>query len=81
MTSWTLGDTLAVQEQYPEAMQVYLTGFSVDLQHHQAWVANYIQSFKAVVQAIGESQFFALWREVTGEEFAGQIRDLIMGED
>ncbi len=76
-----LGNTLVRQENYPEALRIYCEGFILSLQHCQDSIEDYIDKFKIVLEEIGESQFSTIWKEVTGSEFEGEIRDMIMKDD
>jgi tetratricopeptide (TPR) repeat protein len=73
-----LGNTLARQKDYPKALQIYYDGFILALQHCQESIEVYIDKFKTVLEAIEESQFSTIWKEVTGSEFEGEIRDVII---
>jgi hypothetical protein len=40
-------------------------------------IGYYINALARMLQLLGENQFLAIWREVTGGECAGEVREAI----
>ncbi|MEH2463182.1 tetratricopeptide repeat protein [Nostoc sp.] len=71
------GQVLEAQENYAEALQIYIRVLSIDLEHNQDWIGSDIDDLGRMLQQLGESQFQVIWREVTSEECAGEVREAI----
>ncbi|MCC5626301.1 tetratricopeptide repeat protein, partial [Nostoc sp. CHAB 5715] len=71
------GRVLEAQENYAEAVQIYIRVLAIDLEHNQDWIGYRISHFARMLQQLGENQFQAIWREATGEECAGGVREAI----
>ncbi|MEH2141328.1 tetratricopeptide repeat protein [Nostoc sp.] len=71
------GRVLEAQENYAEALQIYIRVLGIDLEHNQDWIGYRIDDLGRMLQQLGESQFQVIWREATGEECAGEVREAI----
>ncbi len=71
------GSLLKAQSNFSEALPIYIRGFVIDFEHHQAFVGWYIDALAQMLQVLGENQFDTIWREVRGEECAGEVREAI----
>ncbi|MFK0730827.1 MAG: tetratricopeptide repeat protein [Gloeotrichia echinulata HAB0833] len=73
------GRVLEAQENYAEALPIYIRALAIELEHNhnQDLIYYYINALARMLQQLGESQFQAIWRETTGEECAGAVRDAI----
>ncbi|MDZ7970713.1 MAG: tetratricopeptide repeat protein [Nostoc sp. DedSLP03] len=71
------GRVLEAQENYAEALPIYIRGLAIGLQHIQDSIGYYINALARMLQQLGESQFQSIWREATGEECAGEVREAI----
>ncbi|MEH2282867.1 MAG: tetratricopeptide repeat protein [Nostoc sp.] len=71
------GRVLEAQENYAEALQVYILGLAIDLEHNEEWIGYRINDLARMLQQLGETQFQTIWREATGEEYAGEVREAI----
>ena len=75
-TSSTLGKwgrVLEAQENYAEAVQIYIRALAIDIEHNQDWIDYRIDDLARMLKQLGESQFQAIWREAKGEECAGEV--------
>ena len=68
---------LAAQSNFSEALPIFIRGFVIDFEHHQAFVGWYIDALAQMLQVLGENQFDTIWREVRSEECAGEVREAI----
>jgi tetratricopeptide (TPR) repeat protein len=75
--SYLLGNIL-VSQGNAEGMTFLIKGFIIDFENHQEFLNMYIKTFKEILQVVGEGSFSAIWKEVTGSEFVGEIRDVII---
>ncbi|MEH2161865.1 MAG: tetratricopeptide repeat protein [Nostoc sp.] len=78
--SATLGEwgrVLEAQENYAQALPIYIRALGIDLEHNQDWIGSDINDLARMLQQLGESQFQVIWREATGEECAGEVREAI----
>jgi tetratricopeptide (TPR) repeat protein len=75
--SYPLGNIL-VSQGNAEGMTFLIEGFIIDFENNQEFLNMYIKTFKEILQAIGEVLFSTIWKEVTGSEFEGEIRDMII---
>lgn len=73
--SW--GNVLETQEKWTEALQIYLKALAIDCEHNEEWISSDIQNLGRMLKQLGESQFDAVWREVMGEDCAGELREAI----
>ncbi|MEH2107348.1 tetratricopeptide repeat protein, partial [Nostoc sp.] len=71
------GRVLEAQENYAKALQVYICGLAIDLEHNEDLIDYYIDALARMLKQLGESQFQTIWREATGEECAGDVREAI----
>ncbi|MCL6750511.1 tetratricopeptide repeat protein, partial [Nostoc sp. CCCryo 231-06] len=71
------GRVLEAQENYAEALQIYIRVLAIDLEHNQDWIGYRINDLGRMLQQLGESQFQVIWREAKGEECAGEVREAI----
>ncbi|MDZ8139136.1 MAG: tetratricopeptide repeat protein [Nostoc sp. DedQUE04] len=75
LSQW--GTVLEAQENYAEALPIYIRALAIDLEHNQDWIGLDINALARILQQLGESQFQVIWREATGEECAGKVREAI----
>ncbi len=71
------GGVLEAQENYSEAVQIYIRVLVIDLEHNQDWIGYRINNLARMLKQLGESQFHSIWREATGKECAGDVREAI----
>ncbi|OYD94796.1 hypothetical protein CDG76_15535 [Nostoc sp. 'Peltigera membranacea cyanobiont' 210A] len=71
------GRVLEAQENYAEALQIYIRVLAIDLKHNQDWIGYRINALARMLKQLGENQFQSIWREATGEECAGEVREVI----
>ncbi|MGB7378313.1 MAG: tetratricopeptide repeat protein, partial [Rivularia sp. (in: cyanobacteria)] len=71
------GRVLEAQSNFSEALPIYIRGFVIDFEHHQEFIRLYINALARMLRVLGENQFDTIWREVTGEECAGEVREAI----
>ncbi|WP_335093261.1 tetratricopeptide repeat protein [Nostoc sp.] len=71
------GGVLEAQEYYSEAVQIYIRVLAIDLEHNQDWIGYRINDLARMLKQLGESEFQTIWREATGEECAGEVREAI----
>ncbi|WP_409880820.1 MULTISPECIES: tetratricopeptide repeat protein [unclassified Nostoc] len=72
------GRVLEAQENYAQALQIYIHALAIDLEHNQDFIGYYINALARMLKQLGESQFQVIWREATGEECAGEVREVIL---
>ncbi|QSJ20672.1 tetratricopeptide repeat protein [Nostoc sp. UHCC 0702] len=72
-----LGNIVEAQSNLTEAIKIYLQALSIDWQHYKKWVDLLINNLARILKHLGENQFQAIWREATGEECAGEVREAI----
>jgi tetratricopeptide (TPR) repeat protein len=75
LTKWA--NVLETQENWTEALQIYTYILPVYPKHIKEWIGLRIKDFGRILNAVGESQFEAIWQEVTGEECPEQLRSAI----
>lgn len=68
---------LEAQSNFSEALPIYIRGFVIDIEHHQEFIRWYVDALARMLRVSGENQFDTIWREVTGEEGAGEVRKAI----
>lgn len=68
---------LEAQEQYSNALLIYIGVLALDLEHNQEWISSDIYDLARILKQLGESQFQAIWHKGTGEECAGDVRQVI----
>jgi tetratricopeptide (TPR) repeat protein len=71
------GNVLEAQSNYSHALPIYIRGFVIDNEHHQEFIIFYINALARMLQVLGENQFDTIWREVTGGDCAGKLREAI----
>ncbi len=78
-TSMEWGKTLEVQQDYVGAVKPYIYTLVNDInnQHYPEWVAEGIECVARMLRVLGENQFDTIWREVTGGDCAGEVREAI----
>lgn len=69
--------TLETQEKWIEVVIIYIQALAISMKHHQEFVGVSIQNLGRMLKMLGESQFEAVWREVTGEDCIGELREAI----
>ncbi|MEH1940002.1 MAG: tetratricopeptide repeat protein [Nostoc sp.] len=74
---WKCGRVLEAQENYSGALQIYIRVLATGLQHNQDWIGYHTDDLAGILQQLGESEFQTIWREATGEECAGEVREAI----
>ncbi len=77
MTLCKWGRVLEVQSNFSEALPIYIHGFVINSEHHQEFIQAFIYLLARMLQVLGENEFDTIWREVTGEECAGEVREAI----
>ncbi|MGV0108028.1 hypothetical protein NSTCB13_06939 [Nostoc sp. DSM 114160] len=73
----TWATVLEAQENYAKALPIYIYALDIDLEHNQDWIGYRISNLARMLKQLGESQFQSIWREATGEECAGELREAI----
>ncbi|MEH2047144.1 tetratricopeptide repeat protein [Nostoc sp.] len=73
----SLGNIAEDQSGSTEAVKLYVQALIRDLQHYKEWVDLLINYLARMLQQLGENQFQDIWREATGEECAGEVREAI----
>ena len=71
------GNVLEAQENWTEAVKIYIQALVIDIEHNQDWIGSDIGDLGRMLKVLGESQFEAIWREVTGVECPGEVREAI----
>jgi tetratricopeptide (TPR) repeat protein len=73
------GKTLEQQNNYADALQFYIQVLGNDIKHrhNEEWIYEDIQCLARILHQLKESQFQHIWREATGEECAGDVREAI----
>jgi tetratricopeptide (TPR) repeat protein len=66
LRNWS--NVLATQGNWAEALQIGIKLLAIDLEHNQEWVSSDVKGMGRMLKVLGESQFQAVWREVTGEK-------------
>ncbi len=72
-----LGNILENQSHWTEAINIYLQALIIDWQHLQEWIDLLLKGLARILNQLGENQFNVIWRELTGEECTGEIREAI----
>ncbi len=75
LRNWS--DVLATQGNWAEALQIGIKLLAIDLEHNQEWVSSDVKGMGRMLKVLGERQFQAVWREVTGEECPKDLRSAI----
>ncbi|MGK7878086.1 MAG: tetratricopeptide repeat protein [Xenococcaceae cyanobacterium] len=75
LSKW--GNVLEAQENWTEAVKIYIGVLAIDIKHNQEWIGSDIRDLGRMLKVLGESQFEAIWREVTGGECTGEVREAI----
>ncbi|KAB8318805.1 tetratricopeptide repeat protein [Tolypothrix campylonemoides VB511288] len=71
------GRVLEAQENWTEALKISIYILAIDVEHNQEWIQSDINDLGRMLKQLGESQFDAIWREFTGEDCAGEVRQAI----
>ncbi|QKQ74519.1 tetratricopeptide repeat protein [Nostoc sp. TCL240-02] len=71
------GRILEAQENYAEALKIYIRVLVIDREHNKNWIDYCINDLARMLKQLGESQFQTIWREATGKECAGEVREAI----
>ncbi len=71
------GRALEAQENYAEALQIYIRVLAIDLEHNKDLIDYYIDALARMLKQLGERQFQTIWRQAKGEECAGEVREAI----
>ena len=71
------GRLLEAQSNFSEALAIYIHGLAIDVEHNQDWISSDIDALAHMLRVLGENQFDTIWREVTGSECAGELREAI----
>ena len=71
------GYVLEAQENWVEALQCYISTLYIDIEHNKEWIDWRIRDLGRMLKVLGESQFEAIWREVTGDECPEELRSAI----
>ncbi len=66
LRNWS--NVLATQGNWAEALQIGIKLLAIDLEHNQELVSSDVKGMGRMLKVLGESQFQAVWREVTGED-------------
>lgn len=69
-------ETLEAQSNFSEALSIYIRALAIDIEHRQEFIWD-INFFARMLKVLGENQFDRIWREVRGEECAGEVREAI----
>lgn len=78
-----LGETLEAKGEKIEALSIHIQIFIIDSNYNKEefgfreWVSSDIWNLGRMLKMLGESQFDAVWQEVTGEDCAGEVREVI----
>ncbi|RCJ23419.1 hypothetical protein A6S26_02405 [Nostoc sp. ATCC 43529] len=71
------GRVLEAQENYAQALPIYIRALAIEQEHNQDLICYYINALARMLKQLGESQFQVIWRDATGEECAGEVREVI----
>jgi tetratricopeptide (TPR) repeat protein len=76
LTLLNFGNVLKVQKNWVKALQVYIHGYYLvtKLKHNEEWLDKYMFNLGQMFKQLGESQFDAIWREMTGEDCPAWVR-------
>ena len=69
------GGVLEAQSNYSQALRIYIGGLAICIEHVQEFIRFYINALAQMLGVLGENQFDAIWREVTGGDCAGELRE------
>jgi tetratricopeptide (TPR) repeat protein len=72
------GITLNAKGYYHDALIILLQGFPLCVEFNKEFLINYIEEFRQLFLLLEENQFSLIWKRVTGSEFEGEIRDVII---
>jgi tetratricopeptide (TPR) repeat protein len=75
LTAWS--QTLEAQSNWDDAAKISIQALGIDLEHNKEWIGEDIKALGRVLKVLEESQFEAVWREVTGEELTEEWRSAI----
>ncbi|MDJ0705470.1 MAG: tetratricopeptide repeat protein [Leptolyngbyaceae cyanobacterium MO_188.B28] len=62
------GKALEAQENWQEALKIYIQALAIDLEENEDWLGADLQDLGRMLKVLGESQFKSLWRESTENE-------------
>ncbi|MDJ0800656.1 MAG: tetratricopeptide repeat protein [Calothrix sp. MO_167.B12] len=71
------GKVLEAQSNYPQALRIYIRGLAIAIEHLQKFIGTYIYLLARMLGFLGENEFEAIWREFTGSDCAGKVREAI----
>ncbi|WP_223269923.1 tetratricopeptide repeat protein [Nostoc sp. 'Peltigera membranacea cyanobiont' 213] len=77
MALFKWSNVLESQEDRVEAWQIFICILKIYFEHREEWISSDINDLARILKLLGESQFQNIWREVTGEECAGEERKVI----
>jgi hypothetical protein len=62
------GNVLEAQENWVEALQIYIGVLAIDLNYNEELISLNIKDLGKMLKVLEESKFETVWRNVTGEE-------------
>ncbi|MEB3181699.1 MAG: tetratricopeptide repeat protein [Nostocaceae cyanobacterium] len=71
------GNVLEAQEKWAEALQKYTHFLPIETEYAHELIDLRIRAWSGILNKLGESQFDILWRQITGEECTGELREAI----
>ncbi|MDJ0621144.1 MAG: tetratricopeptide repeat protein [Calothrix sp. MO_192.B10] len=71
------GKVLEAQSNFSQALAIYIHGLDIGIKHYQEFIEVFIYFLAGMLQTLGENEFDAIWREVTGGDCAGEVRQAI----
>ena len=75
LNSWA--QILEAQKNWIEATEKYINVLASGIEYNQEWIYYLIRHLGRMLNKLGESQFETVWREVTGEDLEGELREAI----
>ncbi len=69
------GETLEAKQDWINTLKIYIQTLAIDVEHNRdvVFVREDIQNLGRMLKTLGESQFQAVWRYVTGKECSEQL--------
>ena len=77
LTLAKLGKVLEAQSNFSQALAIYIHGLAIGIKHYQEFIEVFIYLLAGMLQTLGENEFDAIWRELTGSECVGEWRKAI----
>ncbi|WP_414553035.1 tetratricopeptide repeat protein [Anabaena sp. CCY 0017] len=77
LTLGNWGRALEAQENYLDAMKIYIRFWGINFEHQLEWINGSCKALARMLKQLGEDQFEIMWKEVTGEDCTGETRDII----